>query len=105
MTTIKTRQTQLQTRLDELNSRLHGIEKTLDSPAPADDEDRATEREEDEVLERLGNAGLQEIQMIEAALARIDNGTYGDCAKCGDMIAAERLDLLPHAPLCRHCAA
>ena len=104
MTTIKTRQAQLQTRLDELNSRLHGIEKTLDTPAPADDEDRATEREEDEVLEQLGNAGLQEIQMIEAALKRVSEGSYGDCAKCGETIADERLDLLPYTPLCRNCA-
>ena len=104
MTTLATRKAQLDARLSELNIRLHGIEETLDTKPPADDEDRASEREEDEVLEQLGVAGLQEIQMIEAALQRIDDESYGFCAKCGDEIAPERLDLLPYAPLCQNCA-
>ena len=71
---------------------------------PADVEDRATEREEDEVLEGLGTAGLKEIEMIEAALARIKDSVYGECTKCGEAISGQRLDLLPYTPLCRNCA-
>ena len=104
MTSLQTRKAQLETRLDELNARLHEIEDVLDDPAPADAEDRASEREDDEVLEDLGNKGLQEIQMIRAALDRIENGSYGDCVKCGDPISEERLDLLPYTPFCRDCA-
>jgi len=103
-TTVATRKKQLETRLDELNVRLYGIEKTLDQLAPADVEDRASEREEDEVLERLGNAGLKEIEMINAALERIKEGIFGECAKCGETISGRRLDLLPYTPLCRNCA-
>jgi len=105
MTPITTRKTQLETRLADLNERLHGIEASLDATPPKDDEDRATEREEDEVLERLGQTGVKEIQMIEAALSRIADGSYGACAKCGAEIAEERLDLLPYTPMCRDCAA
>lgn len=105
MTSIQTRKKQLETRLTELNARLHGIEGVLDEEPSHDAEDRASEREDDEVLESLGNSGLKEIQMIEAALGRIDDGSYGDCAKCGEEILPERLDLLPYAPLCRKCAS
>jgi len=104
MTSLQTRKAQLEARLDELNARLHEIEDVLDDPVPADAEDRASEREDDEVLEDLGNKGLQEIQMIRAALDRIENGSYGDCVKCGDPISEERLDLLPYTPFCRDCA-
>lgn len=96
--------TRLLDRLQELDTRLQGIEVVLDEPADADDEERATEREGDEVLEGLGNAGLQEINLIKHALTRIDNDTYGICTACGEDISEKRLDLLPHTPMCRDCA-
>jgi RNA polymerase-binding transcription factor DksA len=105
MTPIATRKTQLQTRLADLQRRLISIEEELDSHHAQDWEDLATERESDEVLEGMGLNGQQEIRMIEAALARIDAGDYGHCAKCGDKIGEERLDVLPYTPFCRKCAA
>jgi RNA polymerase-binding transcription factor DksA len=105
MANIETRKSQLETRLGELKDRLLNIEDVLDDQPSTDVEDRASEREDDEVLEKLGLSGQKEIQMIEAALRRVEAGTYGDCAKCGDTIAEERLDLLPYTPLCRNCAA
>ncbi|NNU80679.1 TraR/DksA family transcriptional regulator [Halovulum dunhuangense] len=98
------RRAALETRLGELNERLLEIEEALDAPAPQDDEDRATEREDDEVMERLGNSGRKEIEMIRAALGRIEDGSYGQCVTCGDDISEERLDLLPATPFCRRCA-
>ncbi len=41
---------------------------------------------------------------IDAALARIDEGTYGTCTNCGRPIAVERLEALPWAELCIDCA-
>jgi RNA polymerase-binding transcription factor len=38
-----------------------------------------------------------------AALARIDEGTYGKCENCGRDIPAERLEALPTARLCVDC--
>ncbi len=104
MTPTSERKSQLVARLKELDENLHEIEDTLDEEPNPDVEDRASEREGDEVLEGLGNLGILEIQMINAALNRIEEGSYGDCAKCGEIISAERLDLLPHTPLCRNCA-
>ena len=40
---------------------------------------------------------------IDAALARLDAGTYGRCTSCGKPIAPERLEALPWAELCIDC--
>jgi DnaK suppressor protein len=40
---------------------------------------------------------------IEAAIARLDDGTYGTCVRCGRPIAPERLDALPWAAHCIDC--
>lgn len=94
----------LETRLDELKARLHEIDETLDSHQSRDWEELATEREGDEVLERMGSSGQAEIATITAALARMDDGEFGYCVSCGDEISEERLDVVPHTPFCRNCA-
>lgn len=94
----------LRKRLAELEARLDHIEHDLDAPPPADWEDRATEREGDEVLESLGASGALEIRQIKAALQRVAEGEYGWCVSCGAAISAERLNVVPHAPLCAACA-
>lgn len=94
----------LETRLKELDESLHKIEDKLDEPHSKDFEDFATETEDTEVMESLGNAGLKEIEMINAALKRIEDGIYGECQKCGEDILPERLEVVPFTPLCRNCA-
>jgi DnaK suppressor protein len=46
----------------------------------------------------------QELQRIDAALKRMDEGEYGACAQCGEDIAVKRLEFDPTAPLCIDCA-
>lgn len=104
MTDLTAREKQLRTRLAELTGRLDRIETHLEQPANPDWEDRAQEAEFDEVLEGLGASGMREVQAINAALKRIVDGTYGVCVRCGEDIEEERLDLLPHTPLCSDCA-
>ncbi len=94
----------LRSRLRELNARLSEVEAELDQPADADAEERATEREGDEVLESLGNSGLLEIRMIQAALSRVADGTFGECVACGEPIPEERMNAVPHAARCKRCA-
>lgn len=94
----------LEARLKELDRRLQGIDDELDSHQSRDWEELATEREEDEVLERMGASGKAEIAQIRAALDRMDAGDYGICVTCGAEIAEERLDLLPQTPFCAACA-
>ena len=105
MTPISERKRALQTRLADLNIRLGRIEDELESARMGNLDDLATEREGDEVLETMGMAGQREMRMIEAALQRVQDGNYGQCARCGADIGQERLDLLPATPFCAQCAA
>ena len=58
------------------------------------------EQELDETLEENSSNVLAE---IDAALERIEAGTYGTCANCGEEIPTERLEALPYATLCIDC--
>jgi RNA polymerase-binding transcription factor len=65
--------------------------------------DTATEtydRELDYTLEENSEHVLEE---IEAALKRVEEGTYGLCSSCGKPIPEERLEALPWATLCIEC--
>jgi RNA polymerase-binding transcription factor len=44
-----------------------------------------------------------QLALVDAALERIEAGTFGACARCGRPIAAERLEALPWAPRCIDC--
>ena len=78
------------------------LEETGDLAIGAGDHiaDSATEtymRELDEGLEENAGHLLTE---IEEALVRIDDGTYGFCARCGRPIGEARLEAVPYATLC-----
>jgi DnaK suppressor protein len=40
---------------------------------------------------------------FDAALERIDEGRYGVCTSCNELIARERLEAVPHTQLCLRC--
>jgi len=61
----------------------------------------AFERSQVGALVQQAEAHLDE---IDAALARIDDGTYGQCAVCGQPIPAARLGVRPTATTCVGCA-
>ncbi len=46
----------------------------------------------------------QMLKDVEAALERIEAGTYGVCQECGRAIAQERLQAIPYTPWCIDCA-
>jgi RNA polymerase-binding protein DksA len=78
-------------------------DETQDSTADNHPGDMATvtfDRELDYTLEE--NEGRL-LQAIDAALERIDGGTYGICANCGKPIGAERLEALPWTTQCIDC--
>ena len=89
----------------EVSSRISAIDRDIRHEGmTADWSEQASERENDEVLESLGNSSEQELSMIKYALMRIDEGTYFQCAECGNDIPAARLDLLPYTAHCVACA-
>ena len=94
----------LQTSLLELESRLTHIARDLaDTPDPDWDE-QAIELEDDESLEHQAELVEREIVSVKGAIARIEDGTYGTCVRCGGDIATARLEARPEAALCIDCA-
>jgi RNA polymerase-binding transcription factor DksA len=66
------------------------------------------ERQADEVEEYATRLPLEKnmetkLMAIDAALAKIAQGTYGKCEKCGKQIPLERLNIFPEAPFCVDC--
>ncbi len=104
MVNVKDVRELLEARLHELTVKVNEIDGTLREPDSADSEERAIENEGDEVLEDMGNAALDEISQINAALKRIDIGTYGKCTLCSNEIDDKRLNALPFAANCVDCA-
>lgn len=104
MKSLADRKAQLLARQSDLLARVAGIGAELDSHDATDWEEMAVEREADQVLEDLGQSAQAELRMIEAALARIEEGEYGYCVTCGAEISQERLDILPATPFCAKCA-
>ena len=45
------------------------------------------------------------LDQIEAALERVEDGTYGLCEECGTKIPKQRLEAIPYASMCVKCAS
>jgi len=65
--------------------------------------DTGTETVDREIDYTLEETDGRLLTAIDAALARIDAGTYGICVNCGAQIAPERLEAMPWATLCIDC--
>lgn len=68
----------------------------------ADDADTVNAAERNQAMLRNSQALLER---VNAALARLDSGTYGVCESCGKEISPRRLEALPYATLCVDCQA
>jgi DnaK suppressor protein len=96
---------QLEALKAELSQRVKKIDKDIRHEGmSADWSEQAVERENDEVLESLGNAADEELLMINYALQRIENNTYFTCSECVGTIPRARLESLPFSSLCVSCA-
>lgn len=63
-----------------------------------------------EAVDRLNRVGTAReldtmLRDVRRALAKIDDGTYGICDRCGRLIPEERLEARPWSVLCISCAA
>jgi DnaK suppressor protein len=80
---------------DETEEMLGGSDNHLGDAAAG-----TLDREIDYTLEEHSG---QVLEQIDTALTRIEDGTFGTCAKCGNPIAEERLEARPWASLCIDC--
>ena len=55
--------------------------------------------------EALASELSETLREVEAALARVDDGSYGRCELCGGQISDARLEAMPAARRCIECAA
>lgn len=91
----------------KLEEELKVVEKELGELSHEDIDETATEKDElADRMEEHGEAVAEKEALaarkmeIEAALARIDIGTYGQCTVCHQPIEKERLDANPAAATC-----
>ena len=89
--------------LRDRHARVAAHLRNADRDLPVDFADRATETENDAVLEVLDEAGRARIQSLEDALARMDRGALGVCVVCGGEIDPRRRVALPEATTCTRC--
>jgi RNA polymerase-binding transcription factor len=95
---------QLEESLSTLQARMQKVRKDVTRQHSDDSAEQAQERENDEVIDAIGNETALSVRLIRAALDRMDAGTYGQCEQCGDEIALERLQVVPEADTCVRCA-
>lgn len=74
------------------------------APASADPSEWGADAYEQEVTASLLHNKGQSLEDIAAALARIEDGTYGRCEECDQAIPKGRLEALPYARHCVRCA-
>jgi DnaK suppressor protein len=80
------------------------IDLSDDARSASDEPDDDGFRAADQILSgRLLAAARKQLDETEAALARLDAGTYGSCGVCGEQISSERLEILPAAGHCVAC--
>ena len=94
----------LEQRMAMMRDRLASLKKDATQAHSGDSAEQAQERENDEVVDAIGNETAQSIREIGAALARLEDGSYGTCEACGGEIGQARLDVMPEATRCVGCA-
>jgi RNA polymerase-binding transcription factor DksA len=103
----------LETERAAAASRLAGLEREFGSvvesarQANTDDEhdpEGATIAFERQHIAALVSQARERLAEIEAALGRLDAGSYGRCVRCGEPISPERLAARPAAQTCIRCA-
>ena len=75
----------------------------IESVDPKDFGDIASEDTDRKLLECMGEKDIKRMQLIESALARLEQGKYGKCIKCGKKIPEDRLRAIPYALMCIEC--
>jgi len=96
---------QLDERKAELSERIARIKADIGRGLDADSKEQATQLENKEVLDALANEATDELAKVNAALQRIQNGTYGICTACGTAIDSRRLAVRPYSSKCISCAS
>ncbi len=77
--------------------------RAADMDTAQDIADRASSSYTKEFLFHQSSNERQTLQMVEAALNRIREGTFGECISCGNEINSKRLEAVPWTRYCIEC--
>lgn len=96
--------------LERIAQLTRDVDRVVEATADANTDDEHDPEGATIAFERAQALSLREratarLAELDAALARLDAGTYGRCETCGEAIAAGRLDARPAARTCIRCAA
>jgi DnaK suppressor protein len=97
----KFRELYLKMRADIIRN-LNSIDPELD--LDGDDVDHVQGMALSEMSEKLSQRDLDRLNRLDAALQKIEDGTFGICEDCGDVIGEKRLEIIPGVELCVNCA-
>lgn len=89
----------------QLERQLSDIHHDFRQGRSADAAEQAAERENEQVLNSLEHNAAVELQQINHALQRMEQGDYLHCSECGGDIGVARLNAVPFTTLCIHCAS
>ncbi len=96
---LEERQRELRTNV----SRNEQDGRAADLDTAQDVADRASSSYQKEFLFHQSSNDRQLLQMVEGALSRIREGTFGECISCGNEINAKRLEAVPWTRYCIEC--
>ncbi len=75
------------------------------NPYPYHWADVATQEENKEMDSQILSQMSKKLEMIDSALEKIRQETYGKCEICGKSVEKERLEIIPYARYCKECRA
>src|SRR4030095_428273 len=95
----------LEARRDAIQTKLRSLRETLPAEVAEvkDAEEQSVHDFVQDVELALMEMKSETLAKIDEAMIRLDQGTYGTCAECGQEIAEARLAAVPFAALCRDC--
>lgn len=107
MADLEAERTRLVAQIADLTAEFDEIVRTVEAESPDDehDPDGSTTGFERQRVAALLEHARRRLAEVDAALERMATGTYGVCEVCGRPIGVERLEALPGATRCVHCAA
>ena len=100
---LKNMEARLIQRHRELSIELGELSKEIRQEVPKNFKDALNLKEDIAAIEEEDNVEENELILVEEALQRIANKTFGRCADCDAMIPIERLNVIPYAKFCIPC--
>ena len=87
-----------------LEKRIAMIHDHARKPLDADSAEQAAQLGNVEVVTALETEAFEDLASIDAALKRLEEGSYGVCSSCGEDIGEQRLAVRPESLECVDCA-